>query len=99
MLPIATGTTYQLNDSRVAGLGCFVSLYVLVLGAWTVQLYIRLAELIEKKDAALGYLTEKRCRSAKKKPRSNGSKPLHHGQPCTEKLIPLPAHPSTLNYH
>jgi hypothetical protein len=66
MLPIATGTTYKLNDSRVAGLGCFFSLYVLVLGAWTVQLYIRLAELIEKKDAALGYLTKKRWRSAKK---------------------------------
>ena len=32
-----------------------------------------------------------------KKPRSNGSKPLHHGQPCTEKLTQIPAHPSTLN--
>ena len=32
-----------------------------------------------------------------KKTRSNGSKPLHHGQPCTEKLIHLRAHHSTLN--
>jgi hypothetical protein len=66
MLQIYTGTTYQLNDSRVAGPECFLSLSVLVVGAWTVQLYIRLAELIEKKDAALGWLTEKRWRSAKK---------------------------------
>jgi hypothetical protein len=44
MLQIATGTTYKLNDSRVAGSECFLSLSVLVLGAWTVQLYIRLAE-------------------------------------------------------
>ena len=44
MLPIATGTTYKLNDTRVAGSGCFFSLYVLVVGAWTVQLYIGLAE-------------------------------------------------------
>jgi len=66
MLQIATGTTYKLNDSRVAGSRCFVSFYVLVVGAWIVQLYIRLAELIEKKDAALGWLTAKRWRSAKK---------------------------------
>jgi hypothetical protein len=66
MLQIATGTTYKLNDSRVAGSECFLSLSVLVLGAWTVQLYIRLAELIEKKDATLGCLTEKRWRSAKR---------------------------------
>jgi hypothetical protein len=44
MMQIATGTTYQKNDSRVAGSGCFVSLYVLVVGAGTVQLYIGLAE-------------------------------------------------------
>jgi hypothetical protein len=81
MLPIATGTTSKLNDSRVAGLGCFFSLYVLVVGAWTVQLYIRLAELIEKKDAALGYLTEKRWRSAKKNRALIGQNPCitgHH---------------------
>jgi hypothetical protein len=66
MLQIATGTTYQPNSSRVAGSGGFFSLYVLVLGAWTVQLYIGLAESIEKGDAALGCLTEKRWRSAKK---------------------------------
>jgi len=66
MLQIATGTTYQPNSSRVAGSGCFVSLYVLVVGAWTGQLYIGLAESSEKKDAALGFLTEKRCPSAKK---------------------------------
>jgi hypothetical protein len=44
MLQIATGTTYKLNDSRVAGSGCFVLLYVLVVGAGSVQLYIGLAE-------------------------------------------------------
>jgi len=44
MLQIAKGTTYKPNSSRVAGSGCFVSLYVLVVGAWTVQLYIGLAE-------------------------------------------------------
>jgi len=44
MLQIATGTTYKPNESRVAGSECFVSLYVLVVGAWTVQLYIGLAE-------------------------------------------------------
>jgi len=32
-----------------------------------------------------------------KKPRYNGSKPLHHRSPCTEKWSKLPAHPSTLN--
>jgi uncharacterized membrane protein len=45
MLQIAKGTTYKPNSSRVAGLGCFVvSLHFLVVGAWTVQLYIGLAE-------------------------------------------------------
>jgi hypothetical protein len=67
LLQIATGTTYGPNSSRVAGSGCFVSLYVLVVGAWTVQLYIGLAESSEKKDAALGFLTEKMWTSAKKK--------------------------------
>ena len=32
-----------------------------------------------------------------KKPRYNGSQPLHHRSPGTEKLSKLPAHPSTLN--
>ncbi|MEG3960437.1 hypothetical protein [Microcoleus sp. herbarium2] len=67
MLQIATGTTYGPKSSRVAGSGGFVSLYVLVVGAWTVQLYIGLAELIEKKDAALGCLTEKNVEECQKK--------------------------------
>jgi hypothetical protein len=44
MLQIATGTTYQPNSSLIAGLGGFVSFYVLVVGGWIVQLYIGLAE-------------------------------------------------------
>jgi hypothetical protein len=32
-----------------------------------------------------------------KKPRSNGSRLLHHRLPCTEKLSQLRAHPSTFN--
>ena len=48
MLQIATGTTYKPNDSHVAGSGCFVSLYVLVIGAWTVQLYIGLLNKVKK---------------------------------------------------
>jgi len=42
MLQIAN-TTYKPNSSRVAGSEFFVSLYGLVVGAWTVQRYIRLA--------------------------------------------------------
>ena len=50
-----------------------------------------------KKRRDLGLSDRKKVEECQKKPRSNRSKPLYHGQPCTEKLIQLPAHPSTLN--
>jgi hypothetical protein len=50
-----------------------------------------------KKEMLIGLSDRKKGGEVQKKPRSNGSKPLHHGQPCTEKLIHLRVHHSTLN--
>jgi hypothetical protein len=50
-----------------------------------------------KKEMLIGFSDRKKVEKSKKKPRYNGSQPLHHRLPGTEKLSQLRAHHSTLN--
>jgi hypothetical protein len=67
MLQIATGTTYQLNDSRVAGSGCFFSFLFWLLERGLCNFIYDLLNKLKKQTRPLGFLTEKRWMSAKKK--------------------------------